>query len=206
MTNKNYKSISSERDRDNIALSKQFVNEIWNKQRIEIIEEFFSPDFICHYEYGEIKGIDVWKDKHYEPLIKAFSDIHVAIDDIIATGDCVVTRWKAQAVHTGELFGVPPTGNKIKLNGMTWSKIIDGKMIEHWNNWDMSYLVQYLREEVKKLSGLLPICSSCKKIRDDNGAWHVMEIYIREHSEADFDQTICPECTENLYSEPQKGD
>ena len=41
MTNKNYKSISSERDRDNIALSKQFVNEIWNKQRIEIIEDFF---------------------------------------------------------------------------------------------------------------------------------------------------------------------
>ena len=114
-----------------------------------------------------------------------------------------MTRWETQGVHTGEIFGVPPTGNKIKVNGMTWSKIIGGKMIEHWENWDMSYLVQYLREEVKKLSGLLPICSSCKKIRDDNGYWHVMEIYIREHSEADFSQTICPECTKNLYSESQ---
>ena len=203
MTNKNYKSISSERDRANIALLKRYVNEIWNKQRIEIIEEFFSLDFISHYEYGDIKGINIWKEKHYEPLINAFSDLHVEVEDIIANGDCVVTRWEAQAVHTGEIFGVPPTGTKIKLSGMVWSKVIGGKIIELWNNWNLSYLVQYLLKEVKTLRGLLPICSSCKKIKDDNGYWHVMEIYIREHSEADFSQTICPECTKNLSSEPQ---
>jgi hypothetical protein len=53
--------------------------------------------------------------------------------------------------------------------------------------------------EVKTLSGLLPICASCKKIRDDNGSWHHIEEYIRDRSEADFSHGICPECTEKLY-------
>lgn len=54
---------------------------------------------------------------------------------------------------------------------------------------------------VKLLSGLLPICASCKKIRDDEGYWHQVEVYIREHSEADFSHGVCPECMERLYPE-----
>lgn len=52
---------------------------------------------------------------------------------------------------------------------------------------------------VKNLSGLLPICASCKKIRDDEGNWHQLELYIRDHSEADFSHSICPECRTMLY-------
>jgi len=52
---------------------------------------------------------------------------------------------------------------------------------------------------VKQLSGFLPICSSCKKIRDDNGYWTQIEGYIRDHSEADFSHGICPECAKKLY-------
>jgi len=53
--------------------------------------------------------------------------------------------------------------------------------------------------EVKTLSGLLPICSSCKKIRDDNGYWNQIEVYIRDHSDADFSHGICPDCAKVLY-------
>lgn len=59
--------------------------------------------------------------------------------------------------------------------------------------------LQKALDKVKKLSGLLPICASCKKIRDDNGYWKQIESYIREHSEADFSHSICPECAEKLY-------
>jgi len=55
--------------------------------------------------------------------------------------------------------------------------------------------------EVKKLSGLLPICASCKKIRDDKGYWNQIESYIREHSDANFTHSICPECKKKLYPE-----
>ena len=53
--------------------------------------------------------------------------------------------------------------------------------------------------KVKTLSGLLPICSSCKKIRDDNGYWNEVEAYIHEHSEVEFSHGICPDCMRKLY-------
>ena len=59
--------------------------------------------------------------------------------------------------------------------------------------------------EVKKLSGLLPICASCKKVRDDNGYWRQIESYIRDHSEAEFSHGICPNCAQELYPEFHNG-
>ena len=56
-------------------------------------------------------------------------------------------------------------------------------------------------DQVKTLSGLLPICSSCKKIRDDEGYWNELEVYIQEHSEAVFSHGLCPECAKKLYPE-----
>jgi transcriptional regulator with GAF, ATPase, and Fis domain len=53
--------------------------------------------------------------------------------------------------------------------------------------------------EVKKLSGLIPICSHCKKVRDDTGYWNQVEAYIQEHSEAKFSHGICRECAEKYY-------
>lgn len=53
---------------------------------------------------------------------------------------------------------------------------------------------------IKILSGLLPICASCKKIRDDKGYWNQIEDYIRDHSEADFSHSLCPMCTKELYA------
>ncbi len=63
-------------------------------------------------------------------------------------------------------------------------------------------LIQELQNalgRVKSLSGLLPICASCRKIRDKQGAWHNLEAYIRNHTEADFSHGICPDCRRALY-------
>ena len=59
--------------------------------------------------------------------------------------------------------------------------------------------------EVKRLSGLLPICASCKKIRDKEGNWQQIEEYIHLHSEADFSHGICPQCARKLYPELYSG-
>ncbi len=53
--------------------------------------------------------------------------------------------------------------------------------------------------KVKLLSGLLPICANCKKIRNDEGYWQQVEVYIHEHSEADFSHGVCPDCMKKLY-------
>jgi hypothetical protein len=57
-----------------------------------------------------------------------------------------------------------------------------------------------MEAEVKTLSGLLPICASCKRIRDEGG-WMPIENYIRDHSQADFSHSVCPECAQQLYPE-----
>lgn len=65
-------------------------------------------------------------------------------------------------------------------------------------------LITHLQDalaQVKTLSGLIPICSSCKKIRDDKGYWHQVETYVRDHSEAEFSHSICPDCIRKLYPE-----
>lgn len=69
--------------------------------------------------------------------------------------------------------------------------IINAQRLEH-------DLIQ-AKDQVNSLKGLLPICSSCKKIRDDEGYWHQVEEYVKRHSEAEFSHGICPDCMKRLY-------
>ncbi len=64
--------------------------------------------------------------------------------------------------------------------------------------------LQSALDKLKMLSGMLPICSSCKKIRDDSGYWQQIESYITEHSEAEFSHSLCPECAQRLYPDYYK--
>lgn len=66
--------------------------------------------------------------------------------------------------------------------------------------------LQQALSAVKTLSGLLPICASCKKIRDDQGYWNQIESYIKKHSGVEFSHGICPECAKKLYPEFVNGD
>jgi hypothetical protein len=63
-------------------------------------------------------------------------------------------------------------------------------------------LIEELEEamaEIKTLKGIVPICSGCKKIRNDQGFWNHLEVFIEEHSQASFSHGLCPECEEKLY-------
>ncbi len=65
--------------------------------------------------------------------------------------------------------------------------------------------LQKALDNIKTLEGLLPICASCKNIRNDNGYWQQVEVYIREHSKAKFSHSICPDCARKLYSDYYHG-
>ena len=78
--------------------------------------------------------------------------------------------------------------------------VTERKAVEH----EKEQLIEELKaalSKVRLLSGLLPICASCKKIRDDSGQWHQLETFIRAHSEARFSHGVCPECAKQLYPE-----
>jgi len=83
------------------------------------------------------------------------------------------------------------------LIGLSWGKIKQADK-------EKSKIIKELQtalERVKTFSGMLPICASCKKIRDDRGYWNKIEAYIEKHSEAEFSHGICPECARKLYPE-----
>lgn len=78
--------------------------------------------------------------------------------------------------------------------------------VEQTNLLDEKQNLERALKEVKTLSGLIPICSNCKKIRDDEGYWQQVETYVRNHSTADFSHGICPECYEKLYPDFPNSD
>ena len=89
--------------------------------------------------------------------------------------------------------------NNDSISKMTiFRDITQRKLIEE----EREKLIKELKnvlDQVKQLSGMLPICASCKMIRDDKGYWSQIESYIRDHSEAEFSHSICPECAKKLY-------
>ena len=99
-------------------------------------------------------------------------------------------------------------GKKITLEGNVSCKLVDGKPVHTraiFRDITERKKAEAEREkalsEVKRLSGLLPICANCKKIRDDKGYWQVVEQYVSEHSEAEFTHGLCPDCLRKLYPE-----
>jgi PAS domain S-box-containing protein len=85
---------------------------------------------------------------------------------------------------------------------VVWSEASAAVPLSGWRSWKIGLDITELetaREKVKVLQGLLPICSSCKKIRDEKGHWRPLEAYISEKSEADFTHGVCPECMARLY-------
>lgn len=110
-------------------------------------------------------------------------------------------RW---VLDRGKIISWTEEGKPLRIVG-THTDITDRKVAELRNE----ELVRKLSEasgNVRLLSGLLPICARCKKIRDDRGYWNQIESYIKDHSEVEFSHGICPECEEELYQGLLGGD
>ncbi|MEW6711421.1 MAG: hypothetical protein AB1403_16470, partial [Candidatus Riflebacteria bacterium] len=91
------------------------------------------------------------------------------------------------------------TYNKLSIEGFI-SDISESKRLES----EREELISSLRHavsEIKELRGILPICSSCKKIRNDHGYWERIESYLHQHTKAEFSHGICPDCAKTLYPE-----
>ncbi len=74
------------------------------------------------------------------------------------------------------------------------------------NAWENAKDLSFQLEHINKLQGLIPICTECKKIRDDKGYWNQVDSYIKKHLEVEFSHSICPECSKKLYPEYQEDE
>ena len=74
----------------------------------------------------------------------ALPDLLMTVEDLIAEGDKVVTRWTARGTHQGELMGIPPSGNRVEVTGISVDRIEGGKFVEGWANYDALGMMQQI--------------------------------------------------------------
>jgi steroid delta-isomerase-like uncharacterized protein len=129
----------------NKALAKRLIDEAFNAGRLEVVDEVFSNDFVGHDPAlpQDMRGPAAAKEL-IAGYRAAFPDIRLTIEDQIAEGDRVVTRWRGTGTHRGELFGIAPTGKQATVDGITIDRIVNGRIAESWDNWDTLGLMQQL--------------------------------------------------------------
>ncbi len=123
-----------------------------------------------------------------------------------ASGETIVFEVRVPMARGGDHFYLTSVKPILDAGGQVTSVVCISKNITDRKRVELER-EQVIRElqtalaQVRTLSGLLPICSSCKNIRDDKGYWIQIEDYVRNHSEADFTHGICPDCRGKLYPE-----
>jgi steroid delta-isomerase-like uncharacterized protein len=125
---------------ENKAMVLRTMEALWNEGNLAVADERFASDYVGHAP-GKIEGPEGVK-QFVSAMRNAAPEIH--IEDQIAEGDKVVTRWTAGGRHEGEFQGIPPTGNQVSITGITIFRIANGKIIEGWTNADRLGLMQQL--------------------------------------------------------------
>ena len=121
---------------ENKQLVRQVVEE-WNSVKGDkakmssIYEKYYAPDFICHTSVGDMDRQQTIQEN--TTSISAFPGVNYSIEDIIAEGDKVVSRFTMQANHKGTFMGIPPTGKLVTVKGVEINKILAGKIVETWD-------------------------------------------------------------------------
>ena len=129
----------------NKALVRRSLEEVFNQGNLDAVEEMFAPDYVLHEPTsGEVEGIEA--ARHFAATYReAFPDLQTTIEDQVAEGEKVVSRFSGGGTHLGDTqdFG-PATGNRIQITGITIDRFADGKIVEEWTNFDALGLFQQI--------------------------------------------------------------
>lgn len=128
------------------ATARRFFDEVFSHGRLDRVDDLFAPDYVGHPSgpEGTVRGPQGVKE-YVGRLRDGVPDLTVTIEDQVAHGDRVATRWTAGGTHDGELLGIEATGRTAGVTGITIQRFgADGRIVEGWTNWDMFGLLQQL--------------------------------------------------------------
>ncbi len=132
---------------ENKAILRRVNDEVFSQGNLDLVDELFSPNYVLHdpgIPGGELRGIESFKQQWVSMFRTAFPDLQLSIEDQVAEGDKVVTRYTGRGTHQGELMGIPPTNNEAVVSGMIMSRVSGGRVEEEWNNFDALGMMQQL--------------------------------------------------------------
>ena len=120
--------------------------EVWSKGNLDTVKELYTPDFVCHFivgpEWRGYEGIREAVSSHRT----SFPDWSEHVEDIVAEGDRVVTRFRSRGTQEGAFNGIPPTGRKVDIYEVAIFRIENGRIAEQWGFPDAMGLMQQLTE------------------------------------------------------------
>ena len=128
---------------ESTKLVRRMYDEAWNEGKLDVVDEICAPDYVGRGPYGGEHGPESVKSGILTRR-QAFPDIHVTIEDIIASGDKVVARLTFRGTHKGEFLGIQPTGQEVTWSGIWIYRVANGKFVERWHNYDMFGLMLQL--------------------------------------------------------------
>jgi steroid delta-isomerase-like uncharacterized protein len=129
----------------NAALVRRYFDEVWNAGHLDVLDELLAPDYLNHTPStpNPPRGPEGLK-----PIVAAiraaFPDLHYAVEDVIATDEAAIARVIMTGTHRGDLFGIAPTGRRIRVNQINIEHIRNGRIAEHWRVTDELSLMRQL--------------------------------------------------------------
>jgi steroid delta-isomerase-like uncharacterized protein len=129
---------------DNVMTSRRFFEQVCTAGNLDTIDDLVTADAIHRdrdaEEYHGPEGVREWITGYRS----AFPDLRVIVEEQVAQGDTVVTRWTTEGTHRGELWGIPPTGRPFVITGITIDRFVEDRIAESKESWDALGMLQQL--------------------------------------------------------------
>jgi predicted ester cyclase len=133
----------------NKQMISRYFEEVWNQGKLEVLDELIAPNYINHSPKAPNPKPG---PEGLKPIVaalrKGMPDVKYTIQDMVVSSDKVAVRLIITGTHTGDLFGIAPTGKKVAFNQFQIERIENGKIVEHWRQTDDLGMMKQL--------GLLP--------------------------------------------------
>jgi len=126
-------------EKGNIAVIRQYVDELLNKGNLAVADEIIGPNFVDPAAQAGQKGPDSLKQV-IASFRSIFPDLHVTISEMVAGNESVAWHWSAWGTHRGEIFGIPPTGKTVTFSGIIIDTLQDGRIVRRRGIWDQAGL------------------------------------------------------------------
>ena len=130
---------------NNKAIIRRLVTEAWTGENFELVDEFVSPDYYEHAPFGDVTGIEGYKEG-IAMFNEAFAGIALEIGDMVAEGDRVAFRFTFSGRHTGEFMGIPASDRQVSIEGIDITRLENGQVVEEWLSLDMFGLMEQISD------------------------------------------------------------
>lgn len=119
--------------------------EALNRGDVSVADSVFASDCVIHINGSPERNLSLDGFKQMmSGLVAAFPDLHLTIEDQIAAGDKVATRWVAVGTNSADFGSVPATGRQVRVDGLILDRVVEGRVVERWEQWDQMGMLQQL--------------------------------------------------------------